>query len=260
MSTSQVDDRVEDAPSYLTATEAELRRDLAACYRLAALFGWNDLVANHISARLPRTPESFLLNRFGDLFEEVTASSLIEVELAADPSAGHFGNVNVAGFIIHSAVHQMRPDATCIIHLHSKDAVAVSMIEDGLLPLNQAAMMIASDIAYHDYEGPAFDLGERQRLQADLGSKNIMMLRNHGTLVLGRSIAEAFQRCYFLESACTVQVKAMGMGRALTVPSGVADARIEGQAQTNFIRHYAEQKVWPAMIRRLNAVNPGYEL
>jgi len=247
------------APSYLHATEAQLRRDLAACYRLVAMFGWNDLVANHISARLPGTPESFLLNPFGLLFDEITASSLITVELGADPATQHFGEVNVAGFIIHSAVHQMRPDATCIIHLHTKDAVAVSMIEDGLLPLNQGAMMIASDIAYHDYEGPAFDLGERQRLQTDLGSKNIMILRNHGTLVLGRSIAEAFQRCYFLESACTVQVKAMAMGRPLTAPSSVADARIDDQAQTNFIRDYAERKVWPAMIRKLDKVNPGYD-
>ncbi|MCK9542710.1 MAG: class II aldolase/adducin family protein [Novosphingobium sp.] len=239
-------------------TEAELRVELAAFYRVVAMFGWDDLVANHISVRLPGEDHAFLLNPFGLMFEEITASSLVRVDLDGNILQDTNYSINKAGYVIHSAVHAMRPDAQCVAHLHTRDGVAVSMTGTGLLPLNQTAMMIHDEVTYHDYEGPAFDLSERERLQHDLGTKNLMILRNHGTMALGRSVAEAFQRLYSLEWSCQVQVRALAMEQPLVRPGEAATARMDNRPKADALRAYAEQRSWPAILRKLDRVNPGY--
>lgn len=208
--------------------EWSVRVDLAACYRLVAHYGWTDSIATHISARVPGE-ETFLLNPYGLLFDEVTASSLVKVDLHGNILAPTEHSINPAGFVVHSAVHQARPDVGCVIHLHTDDGVAVSCIKEGLLPLNQTAMLLAPHIAYHDYEGVALDLDERDRLGNDLGKRQMMILRNHGTLTVGRNVAEAFLRMYLLERACTIQVRALGMGRPLQPVTAEA---IDRSAQT----------------------------
>jgi len=238
--------------------EAQLRRDLAACYRLVAHFGWDDLVANHISVRLPGPEHHFLLNPYGMMFDEITASCLVRVDLDGNIIGDSPYTINKAGYVIHSAIHAMRPDAECVIHLHTRDGVAVSMTQEGLLPLNQTAMMIIDQVAYHDYEGPAFDLEERDRLAANLGSKNLMILRNHGTMALGRSVAEAFQRLYHLEWACDVQVRARSMGVPFVEPSPLALGRMNNRPKADALRAYAEERSWPALLRRLDKINPSY--
>jgi ribulose-5-phosphate 4-epimerase/fuculose-1-phosphate aldolase len=239
------------------AQEAEIRRDLAACYRLVAHFGWDDLIATHISARLPVPGEVFLINPYGMMFDEITASSLVKINADGDILEPTPHQVNPAGFVIHSAVHQARPDAGCVIHLHTKDGVATSMIEDGLMPLNQTAMVVAGDIAFHEYEGVAVDLDERERLQADLGAKNLMLLRNHGTLAVGGSVAQAFVRMYFLEWACTVQMRALSTGRALhhADPAVVqkVGARTGGGSEA-----FARNLVWPALLRKAYRLDPSF--
>ncbi len=239
-------------------SEAELRVELAAFYRVVAMFGWDDLVANHISVRLPGNEEAFLLNPFGLMFEEITASSLVKVDLDGNILQDTPHSINKAGYVIHSAVHAIRPDAQCVAHLHTRDGVAVAMTETGLLPLNQTAMMIHDEVTYHDYEGPAFDLSERERLQRDLGTRNLMILRNHGTMALGRSVAEAFQRLYFLEWSCSVQVRALAMGQPLVQPALQASERMDNRPKLDALRNYAEQRSWPAILRKLDRVNPGY--
>jgi ribulose-5-phosphate 4-epimerase/fuculose-1-phosphate aldolase len=240
--------------------EMAVRRDLAACYRLIALHGWDDLVANHLTARVPGEPDAFLINPFGMLFEEVTASSLVKIDLDGEILSPTPFGINKTGFVIHSAVHEARPDAACVMHLHSRDGVAVSMTEGGLLPLNQTAMTIVEDIAFHEYEGVALDLAERARLAADLGAKNLMLLRNHGILTVGTSVAEAFVRTYFLEWACNVQVRAMATGQPLhhadpTVVRSVADGY-----QPDVSAAFSETLVWPAMLRKVEREAPDYKL
>ncbi|MDB5448130.1 MAG: class aldolase [Phenylobacterium sp.] len=246
------------ADAYISAEEGHIRRDLAACYRLVAMFGWDDLVATHISARLPGADEAFLINPFGMLFEEVTASSLVKISTDGEILAPTPHKVNAAGFTIHSAVHMAREDAGCVIHLHTRDGVAVSMIEDGVLPLNQTAMLVAGDIAFHEYEGVAVDLDERERLQRDLGDNHLMLLRNHGTLALGASVAEAFTRMYFLEWACSVQVRALGMGRPLHDPDPTVITKM-GQRSPERSRSFADNLVWPALLRKLDRIDPSYK-
>lgn len=243
-------------PGPIGAAEMAARRDLAACYRLVAMFGWDDLVATHISARVPGE-ESFLINPFGLLFEEITALSLVKVDLDGNVLRATPHSVNQAGFVIHSAVHAARPEAACVIHLHTKDGVAVSALEEGLLPLNQTAMLLSRDIAFHEYEGVAFNLEERDRLARDLGDKGLMLLRNHGTLAVGPSIADAFTSLYFLEWACTVQVRTLAMGRPLhdaepAVIAGVASHRgPEGST-------LARDLVWPALVRKLDRMDKSW--
>ena len=193
--------------------EWKLRVDLAATYRLVAMYGWDDMIFTHISARVPGPEHHFLINPYGLLFEEITASSLVKIDIDGNKVDDSPYPVNPAGFTIHSALHMNRDDAHCVIHLHTDDGVAVSAQADGLLPLDQHAMMISGDIAYHDYEGIALDLDERERLVADIGTdKHVMMLRNHGTLTLGKSCADAFLRMYYLERACSMQVRALSGG------------------------------------------------
>jgi ribulose-5-phosphate 4-epimerase/fuculose-1-phosphate aldolase len=250
---------VQDRPApAIDAEEMAIRRDLAACYRLVAHFGWDDLVANHISARLPGPDEVFLINPFGLLFEEVTASSLVKINANGEVLAPTPHRVNPAGFVIHSAIHQARADAGCVIHLHTRDGVAVSMLEEGLAPLNQTAMVIAGDIAFHEYEGVAVDLDERERLQADLGDKHLMLLRNHGTLTVGRTVAEAFVRTYFLEWACTVQVRAMSTGRPLHHAAPEVVAKVGQRMDPGGMDTFSRELVWPALLRKLQRMDSSF--
>ncbi|MCC5861506.1 MAG: class II aldolase/adducin family protein [Gammaproteobacteria bacterium] len=233
------------------------RVNLAACYRLVALYGWDDLVFTHISARVPGRHDAFLVNRYGDLFEEVTASSLVKVDLEGRILEGE-GPVNPAGFIIHSAIHEARQDAECVIHLHSRAGVAVAAQAEGLLPISQISLFPLASLAYHDYEGVALNPEEKARLVADLGQCGAMLLRNHGTLALGPSIADAFLLMYTLERACETQVLAQAGGGALRhVPEPIL-AGIQAQA-AEATGGLGGELAGPALLRRLNPLDPSYQ-
>ncbi|HKX79399.1 MAG TPA: class II aldolase/adducin family protein [Novosphingobium sp.] len=245
-------------------TEAVLRRDLAAAYRLAALFGWDDMIGTHFTVRLPHVagePESFLINPYGLLFEEITASSLVKVDVDGNILTDNGHPVNKAGFVVHSAIHRVRENAGCVMHLHTRDGVAVSALEDGLLPLQQAAIIIGANIAVHEYEGPAVSLEERERMAAALGDKDLMFLRNHGTMSIGATVAEAFQLMYMLESACTVQVRTLSMGLPWHHPDPevVANSRRDFGRRSVHIEHLARDMVWPALLRKLERTCPDYK-
>jgi ribulose-5-phosphate 4-epimerase/fuculose-1-phosphate aldolase len=250
-----VRDRVSDE-------EWRIRVDLAACYRLVARYGWTDLIYTHISARVPGEDgsEAFLLNPFGFMFEEVTASSLVKIDFDGKILMDTPFDVNDAGFTIHSAVHMARHDVACVIHTHTRAGMAVSAQVDGLLPLTQNAMMFHGDhMAYHAYEGVALDLDERSRLQADLGDRYAMILRNHGLLTCGRTVAEAFEIMQNLEHACEAQLAAQAGGVALTMPPADVCAHAAEQ-----FWNYAKDKpfgrrAWPALLRMLDRHNPGYD-
>jgi ribulose-5-phosphate 4-epimerase/fuculose-1-phosphate aldolase len=238
--------------------EAEWRTrvDLAACYRLVALNGWDDILATHISARVPGKRDEFLINPFGLTFEEITASDLVRIDVDGNALSETPYQVNPAGFTIHSAIHMARHDAECVLHLHTLDGMAVSAMADGLLPLNQTSMFAYGDVAYHDFEGVALDLDERERLQRDLADKHYMILRNHGTLVAAATVPEAFIRMYFLERACTSQVRTLSGGRAVYEPS------LDAQEKTAVVGTRAggyAKLAWPALLRRLDRQSPGYE-
>jgi ribulose-5-phosphate 4-epimerase/fuculose-1-phosphate aldolase len=242
-------------PTQINAHEAAIRVDLAAAYRLVALFGWDDLVFTHISARVPGPEHHFLINPFGWMFEEITASSLVKVDLHGQVIGETREMVNPAGFTIHSAVHDARPDAGCVMHLHTVAGTAVSSQEAGLLPLNQTSMLLNGKVAYHDFEGVALNHDERPRLVADLGDKSAMILRNHGTLVTGRSVAEAFTTMYFLERSCEMQVAAQA-GGPLRIPEATVQDVVEQQSLG--LSAVANGLVWPGLLRRLDRQNPGY--
>ena len=239
------------------AAERKARRELAAAFRLAAHHGWDDHVATHMSARLP--DGSFLLNPYGLLFEEITASSLMRMDLEGNVLEVPAGlALNPAAFGVHSAVLGGREDAMCAIHLHTRDGVAVSALAEGLLPLSQNALTIWGDIAYHDYEGVVAPDQEREVIQRDLGTKHLMILRNHGTLALGKSIGAAFYRIQSLEWACTAQVRTLSMGREIALPPTQV---IEGMGMVqhaDWIDTFAEQTFWPAMLRKADRLFPDY--
>ena len=242
------------------APDAEVRaarRDLAAAYRLAALLGWDDQLATHFSARL--SDGTFLLNPIGLLFEEITASSLIRVDMDGNVLEPAGARMNPAAFTIHSAVLAARPEINCVMHLHTVDGAAVSTMQDGLLPLTQTAMIVREDIAYHNFEGIANDLEERERLQADLGTKNLMILRNHGTLTAGTSIGKAFYRMDFLEKACSMQVRALGMGQPIVLPAPDVLAHVEAQSAMIFESSLSDGLYWPAMLRKAQRCCPGFD-
>ncbi|MGC2778187.1 MAG: class II aldolase/adducin family protein [Bradyrhizobium sp.] len=256
---SPAEARLKEAPSNMTDAEWSQRINLAAAYRLVALFGWDDLVDTHISARVPGPEHHFLINPYGLLFEEITASSLIKVDLYGNQLSESEYSINPAGFTIHSAIHEVREDAGCVIHLHTIDGVAVSSCADGLLPLNQIAQYVTHDLAYHDYEGVALDHDERPRLQHDLGTKNHMLLRNHGTLTVGRSVASAFERMYHLERACSIQVRTRTLGpSAYPVRDEVVDKNAKLFDNQDRVELRSNQLVWPPLLRKLDRVNPGY--
>ena len=249
---------IESLAGKVSPEECALRVDLAATYRLVAMYGWDDMIFTHISARVPGPEHHFLINPYGLLFEEITASSLVKIDMDGNKVVDSPYPVNPAGFTIHSALHMNRDDAHCVIHLHTDDGVAVSAQADGLLPLDQHAMVIIGDIAYHDYEGIALDLDERERLVADIGrDKHVMMLRNHGTLTLGKSCADAFMRMYYLERSCTMQVRALSGGTKPNIPNQGVPEKTAAQGAMAF-EGLLGALAWPALLRKLDRIDPGF--
>ena len=247
------------ASSEITAAEQQTRIDLAATYRLIALYGWDDLIYTHISARVPDAEGQFFLNPYGMTFDEITASSLVKVDIAGNKISDSPYDVNPAGFTIHSAVHMSDSGAHCVIHTHSDDGTAVSAQKDGLLPITQTAMVVLEDLAYHDYEGIALEEDERQRLVADLGDKHMMILRNHGLLASGASCADAFIRLFFLERACTMQIKALSAGQAaLNMPNQGIPEKTADQAKFSNADGIGDLS-WPALLRKLDRRDPSYK-
>lgn len=239
----------------VSAEEWQLRVDLAATYRLVAMYGWDDMIFTHISVRVPGPEHHFLINPYGMLFEEISASSLVKVDLEGNVVMDSPYFVNPAGFTIHSAIHAAREDAQCVLHLHTADGVGVSAQKDGLLPLSQMAMLVCGNLSYHDYEGVALNLDERERLVQDIGDKKLMMLRNHGTLAVGENCPLAFIAIYFLERACTAQVRAMS--GALNMPSQAAIDTVEEQSASLFAKGI-DRLAWPALLRKLDRMDSSY--
>jgi ribulose-5-phosphate 4-epimerase/fuculose-1-phosphate aldolase len=243
----------------MTTEEWQARVDLAALYRLVALHGWDDMIFTHLSARVPGPEHHFLINPYGWLFGEITASSLIKVDpegRAVDPTPHR---VNPAGFTIHSAVHAAREDAMFVLHLHTDAGVAVSTHEEGLLPLTQHALIVLPSLAYHDYEGIALHLDERQRIVRDLGGCHAMLLRNHGTLALGATAGAAFLNLFMLERACAQQVMALSAGRG-GVRLAPQAARDEVRAQmAGPMAAMASMLAWPGLLRRVQRESPGFD-
>ena len=240
----------------VSADEWQLRCDLAAAYRLVALQGWSDLVFTHISARLPGPDHHFLINPYGLLFEEITASSLIRVDQAGSKLQDSPFPVNPAGFTIHSAVHAARDDARCVMHTHTRAGVAVAAQKCGVLPISQQSIFVLASLAYHDYEGVAFRADEKPRLQADLGGKTFLCLRNHGLLTVGPSVADAFLAMYTFENTCQIQVAAQAGGDLVPVPQAIVDGAAEAmRVQTGGM---GGAFVWPALIRRLERIDASY--
>jgi len=239
--------------------EWKIRVELAAAYRLAQRNGWDELIYNHISARVPGTDEHFLLNPYGLAFEEVTASNLVKVDLQGNIVGNSEFPINGAGFTIHSAIHAARPEVGCVLHLHTEAGVAISMLEDGLLPMSQTAMLFHGRIAFHEYEGIAIDLDERQRLVEDLGDKSVMMLRNHGTLVTGRTIGEAYVQMYLLDKACKSQLDAMACNVKLHRASDAVAQKTGKMFGGAMPRYGGADTAWQAMLRRLDRVDSSYK-
>lgn len=245
----------------VSAEEWRLRCELAATYRLCALYGWDDMIFTHISVRLApeNGEERFLLNPYGLFFEEMTASSLIKVDLKGNSVQETPYFTNPAGFTIHSALHMSREDAHCVLHLHTPHGVAVSAQEDGLKRYSQFAMIVHDDVAYHNYEGIATDLDERERLVRDLGNHNFLILRNHGTLTVGANCALAFLRMYFLEQACRAQILAQSDVKAPHEEPPAMGAKVLQQGMPAFVQGIGDNLAWPGLIRKLNRTNPGYD-
>ena len=248
-----------DLPSLqgqVSAEEWQLRCDLAACYRLVAAYGWSDLVFTHISVRLPGPDHHFLINPYGLMFDEITASSLIKVDQDCNKLIESPFPVNPAGFVIHSAVHEAREDVQCVLHTHTRAGVAVSAQKVGVLPISQQSTFVLASLAYHDYEGVAFRPDEKPRLQADLGAANFLMLRNHGLLTCGASIADAFLNMYVFESTCQIQLAAQAGGELISVDprivAGVAEAM---RVQTGGL---GGAFAWPALLRKIEKLDPSY--
>jgi ribulose-5-phosphate 4-epimerase/fuculose-1-phosphate aldolase len=247
----------ESVREQVSAEEWQLRVDLAAAYRLVAEFGWDDLVFTHLSARVPGEQHHFLINPYGMLFEEITASSLVKIDLTGKPVLPTPYSVNPAGFTIHSAIHQAREDAHCVIHTHSLNGVAVSAQRAGVLPLSQQSIFVLASLAYHDYEGVALKDDEKPRLVADLGSKHYLMLRNHGLLTVAGSIADAFLFMYLFEAACTIQLRAQAGGSELVrIPEPIIAGATAQAAQVT--RGAGGALAWPGLLRKLDRRDPSY--
>lgn len=245
-------------PAGISPEEWQVRLDLAACYRLFHHFRLTDLIYNHISARVPGKEDHFLINPYGLLYEEVSASILVKVDVDGKVIEDPLGlGVNPGGFTIHSAVHMARPDVLCVMHTHTAASVAVATMECGLLPLTQHAMRFTGRIAYHAYDGVFFTDEERQRLQANLGQRMVMLLRNHGSLVCGPTIAQAFDTMYYLERACQLQLALLGSGQKLVQPEPGAAEQVAQVFEAPTRQGGA--KAWPAMLRLLDREQPGYK-
>jgi ribulose-5-phosphate 4-epimerase/fuculose-1-phosphate aldolase len=242
------------APTRTDLSERELRVQLAAAYRLIDRYGMSDLIYTHISVRLPGEEPNFLINPFGLMFNEITASSLVKVDLNGNILEDNGYPINPAGFVIHSAVHAAREDVLCVMHTHSRYGMAVSALECGLLPITQFALQFYDQVAYHNYEGLALELEERERLIADLGNKQVMILRNHGLLTAGQSIPEAFYLLYYLEKSCEVQILAQSAGSPIAYPSEeVCDRTAKQFGWTN-----TGELEWIALTRMLDREDPSY--
>ena len=236
--------------------EWQLRVDLAACYRLVAAYGWSDLIFTHISARMPGPEHHFLINPYGLLFEEITASSLIKIDQAGNKLSQSVHPINPAGFVIHSAVHAVREDAACVLHTHTRAGVAVSAQVCGVLPISQQSTFVLASLGYHSYEGVALHDAEKPRLQADLGTAKHLMLRNHGLLVVGSSIAEAFLLMYNFESTCQIQIAAQAGGSLTQVDPRIIDG--VGHAMRAQTDGLGGAFAWPAMLRKLDRTDSSY--
>jgi ribulose-5-phosphate 4-epimerase/fuculose-1-phosphate aldolase len=242
----------------VSAQEWQTRVDLAACYRAVAMMGWDDLVFTHITAKIPGVDNQFLINPYGLMFEEMTASSLVKIDLQGNKLDNNPHPINPAGFVIHSAIHAARDDAKCVLHVHSLNGVAVSAQKNGVLPISQQSIFVLAGLAYHDYEGVALMDDEKPRLVADLGTKNFLMLRNHGLLTVAPTIPDAFQLMYTFESACTIQVRAQaGGGELIPIAQNIINAAVEQSRQVT--RGLGGRLAWPGLLRRLDRRFPGYE-
>ncbi|HEX9466668.1 MAG TPA: class II aldolase/adducin family protein [Alphaproteobacteria bacterium] len=243
-------------PADVDAAERQVRIDLAACYRLVAHFGMDDLVYTHITARVPGTRDQFLINPFGTMFGEVTASSLVKIDLAGNVISPRGANINPAGFVVHSAIHMHRHDAGCILHTHTQAGMAVAAMKEGLLPLNQKSMMFYNRVGYHDYEGLAFSTDERERLYRDLGNHKALILRHHGLLVVGDDCADGFSLMYSLEVACRLQVAALSLNRPIELP----DPKVSEHTAQQFESYPdpARTREWPGLLRMLDRLDPSY--
>jgi len=251
-------DAAQSLKSQVSEAEWKVRVELAALYRLVALNGWDDMIFTHISARVPGPEHHFLINPYGCYFDEFTASSLVKVDLGGNVVQETTSFINPAGFTIHSAVHAAREEAHFVIHLHTVNGVGVAAQKDGLLPISQNACLLQHQVAYHGYEGLALNHDERERLVADLGDKPLMLLRNHGTLAVGNTAAEAWVGIFFLERACAQQVAALSAGRdnVLIAPDAAqAETKEQGRG-IGFISSLA----WPGALRQLQRKSPGYDI
>ena len=242
----------------MTDDEWKLRVDLAACYRLVAHYGWDDLIFTHISARLPGPDHPFLINPFGMMFDEITASSLVKIDLEGKKVEPSPYDINPAGFTIHSAIHAAREDAKCVLHTHSINGVAVSATKEGVMPVSQQSIFVLSSLGYHAYEGVALNAEEKPRLVRDLGDKSFFMLRNHGLLTVGGTIADAFVQMYIFEAACTIQLRAQAASSEL-IP---IDPRIIAGAQAmakQVTRSAGGGLAWPGLLRKLERLDASYK-
>lgn len=245
---------------HVSEAEWQARVDLAACYRLVAHYGMSDLIYNHITARVPGT-EHLLLNAYGFLYSEITASNLVKIDLEGNivtmPETVENYGINYSGYVIHGAVHEARPDVGCVIHTHSRAGMAVSCMKEGLLPLTQTSLRFYNRVGYHDYQSVAFDLAERESLVADLGRHDVMILRNHGVLACGGNVPEAFNTLYWLENACRLQVDVMRSGAEIVYPSAEISEKTAKILEPNERRRFGNLE-WPAMLRQLDAKDPSF--
>ncbi len=246
----------------VSSVEWETRVTLAALYRFVALCGWDDLVFTHMTARVPGPEKHFLINGFGTLFEEITASNLVKLDLEGNIILDNGYEVNQAGYLIHSAIHRAREDVGCVIHLHAKAGLAVSALKQGLLPISQKASFILPFLSYHNYEGVVLEEDEQPRLLRDLGKNTYMILRNHGTLTLGPSIPSAFIAMYFLESACDIQMKVLSMGMENVLLDEDILLKAKEMTESHFgVRQEVKmgELAWPAILRKLDKIDPSYK-
>ena len=249
-------------PRHISPEEWAVRVDLAACYRLIMHFGWDDLILTHNSARVPGKTDQFLINPHGLMFDEITASNLIKIDVEGNQVEPSEYEPNYAGFVIHSAIYLGRPDVECVIHTHTEDVIAVSAQEDGLLPASQWALWFTGKLGYHDYEGISLDLDERSRLQASIGDKPVLVLRNHGLLATGRNVAEAFHRTYLFERAAAAQVKmqaaAAGAGTKIVLPPVEVQGRQVVQYPDAGNKPQLGQREWPSLLRLCDKLDASF--
>jgi ribulose-5-phosphate 4-epimerase/fuculose-1-phosphate aldolase len=249
--------QIKSLKEVVSEQEWQLRVDLAACYRLVALYGWSDLIFTHITARLPGPEHHFLINPYGLMFDEITASSLVKIDLQCNKLIDSPFPVNPAGFVIHSCIHEVREDAGCVLHTHSRAGVAVSAQKNGVLPISQQSTFVLGSLAYHGYEGVAVRDEEKARLQANLGTKSFLMLRNHGLLTVAPTIPDAFLAMYTFENTCRIQIDAQAGGELITVDPRIIEGVAEARKKVTLGQ--GANLAWPALLRKLDRNDPSYK-